>query len=205
MDFNYGEITDKTTNCCDKISDPTPILVASRIAQNHDPIEAGSFVESWADEKLLIRSRFPSDRIVSGIGPWCRSPGYQYTTLIQYPLFNNSFTKRCSFHQLGSKLIVKNITPRHLKIIRFKDPDNILHQRWLYWQQMLYYDKIKLSLLSILNYVIFSNVCRWVQNFEEEGKVNTLSITFFSITCWQLQMTSSGQCKIYQIIGSWEM
>ena len=64
------------TNCCDEISDPTPILVASRIAQDHDPIEAGSFVESdrieksWADEKLVIRSLFHSDRIVSGIGPW---------------------------------------------------------------------------------------------------------------------------------------
>ena len=33
MDFNYGEITDKMTNCCDEISDPTPILVASRIAR----------------------------------------------------------------------------------------------------------------------------------------------------------------------------
>ena len=48
-------------NCCDEISDPTPIHVASRIAQDHDPIEAGSFVESdqieksWADEKLVIR------------------------------------------------------------------------------------------------------------------------------------------------------
>ena len=63
------------TNCCDEISDPTPILVASRIAQDHDPIEAGSFVEShrieksWADEKLVIRSLFHNDRIVSGIGP----------------------------------------------------------------------------------------------------------------------------------------
>ena len=62
-------------NCCDEISDPTPIHVASRIAQDHDPIEAGSFVESdriaksWADEKLVIRSLFHSDRIVSGIGP----------------------------------------------------------------------------------------------------------------------------------------
>ena len=76
MDFNYGEITDKMTNCCDEISDPTPILVASRIAQDHDPIKAGSFVESdrieksWADEKLVIRSLFHSDRIFSGIGPW---------------------------------------------------------------------------------------------------------------------------------------
>ena len=75
MDFNYGEIIDKMTNCCDEISDPTPILVASRIAQDHDPIEAGSFVEShrieksWADEKLVIRSLFHNDRIVSGIGP----------------------------------------------------------------------------------------------------------------------------------------
>ena len=64
MDFNYDEITDKMTNCCDEISDPTPILVASRIAQDHDPIKAGSFVESdrieksWADEKLVIRSLF---------------------------------------------------------------------------------------------------------------------------------------------------
>ena len=63
-------------NCCDEISDPTPIHVASRMAQDHDPIEAGSFVESdrveksWADEKLMIRSLFHSDRIVSGIGPW---------------------------------------------------------------------------------------------------------------------------------------
>ena len=62
-------------NCCDEISDPTPIHVASRIAQDHDPIEAGSFVESdrieksWADEKLVIRSLLRSDRIVSGIGP----------------------------------------------------------------------------------------------------------------------------------------
>ena len=77
MDFNYGEITDKMTNCCDQISDPTPILVASRIAQDHDPIEAGSFVESdrieksWADEKLVIRSLFLSELIVSGIGPGC--------------------------------------------------------------------------------------------------------------------------------------
>ena len=75
MDFNYGEITDKMTNCFDEISDPTPILVASRIAQDHDPIKAGSFVESdrieksWADEKLVIRSLFHSDRIFSGIGP----------------------------------------------------------------------------------------------------------------------------------------
>ena len=43
--------------------------------QDHDPIEAGSFVESdwieksWADEKLVIRSLFHSDRLVSGIGP----------------------------------------------------------------------------------------------------------------------------------------
>ena len=62
--------------CCDEISDPTPIHVASKIAQDHDPIEAGSFVESdrieksGADEKLVIRSLFHSDRIVSGIGPW---------------------------------------------------------------------------------------------------------------------------------------
>ena len=75
MDFNCGEITDKMTNCCDEISDPTPILVASRIAQDHDPIKAGSFMESdrieksWADEKLVIRSLFHSDRIFSGIGP----------------------------------------------------------------------------------------------------------------------------------------
>ena len=34
------------TNCCDEISDPTPIHVASRIAKDHDPIEAGSFMES---------------------------------------------------------------------------------------------------------------------------------------------------------------
>ena len=53
-------------NCCDEISDPTLIHVASRIAQDHDPIEAGSFVESdpieksWADEKLVIRSHFHS-------------------------------------------------------------------------------------------------------------------------------------------------
>ena len=73
--FNYGDITDKMTYCCDEISDPTPIHVAS-IAQDHDPIEAGSFVESdrieksWSGEKLLIRSRYHSDRIVSGIGPW---------------------------------------------------------------------------------------------------------------------------------------
>ena len=39
--------------------------------QNHDPIETGSFVESdrieksWADEKLVIRSLFHGDRIVS--------------------------------------------------------------------------------------------------------------------------------------------
>ena len=43
--------------------------------QDHDPIEAGSFVESdrieksWPDEKLVIRSLFHNDRIVSGIGP----------------------------------------------------------------------------------------------------------------------------------------
>ena len=68
------------TNRCDEISDPTLILVPSRIAQDHDPIKAGSFVESdrieksWADEKLVIRSLFHSDRIFSGIGPrWsCR-------------------------------------------------------------------------------------------------------------------------------------
>ena len=33
VDLNYGEITDKLTNCCDQISDPTPILVASKIAR----------------------------------------------------------------------------------------------------------------------------------------------------------------------------
>ena len=77
MDFNYGDITDKMTYCCDEISDPTPSHVASRIAQDHDPIEAGSFVESdrieksWSGEKLLIRSLYHSDRIVSGIGPRC--------------------------------------------------------------------------------------------------------------------------------------
>ena len=76
VDFYYGQITDKMTNCCDEISDQTLILVASRIAQDLDPIEAGSFVESdrieksWADEKLVIRALFHSDRIVSGIGPW---------------------------------------------------------------------------------------------------------------------------------------
>ena len=77
------------TNCCDEISDPTPILVASRIAQDHDPIEAGSFVESdrieksWADEKLVIRSLFHSDRIVSGIGPWgLKEPGPQFNIKI---------------------------------------------------------------------------------------------------------------------------
>ena len=64
------------TNCWDEISDPTPIHVASRIAQDHDPIKAGLFVESdrieksWADEKLVVWSLFHSDRIVSGIGPW---------------------------------------------------------------------------------------------------------------------------------------
>ena len=31
--FYLGEITDKMTNCCDEISDPTPILVASRITR----------------------------------------------------------------------------------------------------------------------------------------------------------------------------
>ena len=74
MDFNCGNMTDKMTNCCVEISDRTPIHVASRTAQDHDPIAAGSFVESdrieesWADEKLVIRSLFHSDRIVSGIG-----------------------------------------------------------------------------------------------------------------------------------------
>ena len=43
--------TDKMTNCCDEISDPTPIHVASRIVQDHDPIEAGSFMESDRIEK----------------------------------------------------------------------------------------------------------------------------------------------------------
>ena len=67
------------TNCYVEISDPTPIHVASRIAEDHDPIGAGSFVESdrieksWADEKLVIRSLFHSDRIVSGMGP-CEFP-----------------------------------------------------------------------------------------------------------------------------------
>ena len=48
---------------------------AEQDRQDHDPIEAGSFVESdridklWAGEKLLIRSLYHSDRIVSGIGP----------------------------------------------------------------------------------------------------------------------------------------
>ena len=76
MDFNYGEMIDKMTNCCDEISDPTTILVASRIAQDHDPMQAGPFVESdrieksWAGEKLVIQSLFHSDRIISGIGPW---------------------------------------------------------------------------------------------------------------------------------------
>ena len=51
-DFNCGDIVDKITNCCDEISDPTPILVASRIALDHDPIEAGSFVES----KRIVKS-----------------------------------------------------------------------------------------------------------------------------------------------------
>ena len=51
MDFDYGDITDKTTNCCVEISDPTPIYVASRIAKDHDPIGAGSFVESDRIEK----------------------------------------------------------------------------------------------------------------------------------------------------------
>ena len=69
-------ITDKMTNCCVEVSDPTPIHVASRIAEDHDLIGAGAFVESdqieklWADEKLVIRSLF--DQIVSGIGPWCK-------------------------------------------------------------------------------------------------------------------------------------
>ena len=44
-------ITDKMTNCCVEISDPTPIHVASRIAEDHDPIGAGSFVESDQIEK----------------------------------------------------------------------------------------------------------------------------------------------------------
>ena len=61
-DLNYGDFVDKMTIFCDKMSDPTPIHVASRIdRQDYDPIEAGSFVESdlsWAGEKLLIRSRY---------------------------------------------------------------------------------------------------------------------------------------------------
>ena len=98
MDFNYGEITDKMTNCCDEISDPTPILVASRIAQDHDPIKAGSFVESdrieksWADEKLVIRSLFHSDRIFSGIGPRSSdsqtSHNNKYGNYLQETIFN---------------------------------------------------------------------------------------------------------------------
>ena len=98
MDFNYGDITDKMTNCCDEISDPSPIHVASRIARDHDPIEAGPFVKSdrieksWADEKLVIRSLFHSDQIVSGIGPrftsmstsmsTCNMCKYEYEYLI---------------------------------------------------------------------------------------------------------------------------
>ena len=72
-------------NCCDEISDPTAIHVASRIAQDHDPIEAGSFVESdrieksWADEKLVIRSLFSqwSDRF------WNQALGIPQPKLVQ--------------------------------------------------------------------------------------------------------------------------
>ena len=78
MDFNYGDITDKMTNCCVEISDPTPIHVASRFAEDRDPIGAGSFVESdrieksWADEKLVIPITFSqwSDRF------WNRAQKY---------------------------------------------------------------------------------------------------------------------------------
>ena len=51
------------------------VMASSVHDHDHDPIEAGSFVESdrieksWADEKLVIRSLFHSDRIVSRIGP----------------------------------------------------------------------------------------------------------------------------------------
>ena len=77
------------TNCCDEISDPTPIHVASRIAQDHDPIEAGSFVKSdWIEksssgEKLLIRSLYHRDRIVSGIGPWYHVGWIHFRTSFQ--------------------------------------------------------------------------------------------------------------------------
>ena len=49
--------------------------------QDHDPIEVGSFVESdriensWADEKLVIRSLFHSDRIVLESGPGAMTLG----------------------------------------------------------------------------------------------------------------------------------
>ena len=45
-----GDITDKMTNCCDEISDPTPIHVASRVARIM--IRSGSFVQSDRIEKL---------------------------------------------------------------------------------------------------------------------------------------------------------
>ena len=127
-------------NCCDEISDPTPIHVASRMAQNHDPIEAGSFVESdrveksWADEKLMIRSLFHSDRIVSGIGPWLSENAD--LSLLQIDGFRcYSQDKRCSAHgglltyiseDLQACKINLNIDPTVWEgvFIRIKDLEN---------------------------------------------------------------------------------
>ena len=123
-------------NCCDEISDPTPIHIASRIAQDHDPIEAGSFVESdrieksWADEKLVIRSLFHSDRIVSGIGPWwCKPwywpggwfnkkiPSYQHRksdcgekTILWPSYFHNriSYTGKTSLYWIRAQVLLEN-------------------------------------------------------------------------------------------------
>ena len=80
------------TNCFVEISDPTPIHVASRITQDHDPIEAGSLAESdrikksWADDKSVIRSLFHSDRIVSGIGSSASQPWYLKSTPIVFQI-----------------------------------------------------------------------------------------------------------------------
>ena len=64
------------TNCCDEISYPTPIHVASRITRIMIRSKAGSFVESdlietsWAGKKLLIWSCYQQwlDRFWNRIG-----------------------------------------------------------------------------------------------------------------------------------------
>ena len=110
MDFNYGDITDKVTNCCDEISDPTPIHIASRIARI---MIRSKQDRSWNRDLEIVSWReisdpiiFHSDRIVSGIGPRT-STGTGLTTnldstYLQWLMTANTFSLSIQHHSRWS-------------------------------------------------------------------------------------------------------